>query len=314
MSHRAGEIIGGCASLAALLEVSAYPKPGNVHRTRDFPGTMYEHFLSGSVSLNASMRGLASKAQKTSENQNWQDLGLGETILCSVKDMMSWQGGGNVHLGVILLFSPIAAASGAVMKNDRVKLKELRPVLKKIIDSATPEDTVNIYKAISIAMSEENLGKIKELDVKDSSSQARIIEEELTPREVFSKCKERDDICSEWVTDFDITFNEGYKMLQKRLKEGVTINEATLDTFLKILSDHPDSLIQRKKGLDEAKKISEKVGKIVQMGGASSEKGLDMIRQLDNEMSKEQGTLNPGTTADITATSVFLLLLTGWRP
>ena len=31
--------------LAMLLELSAYPKPGNVHRTRNFNDLRFEHFL-----------------------------------------------------------------------------------------------------------------------------------------------------------------------------------------------------------------------------------------------------------------------------
>lgn len=34
-----------CLSLASLLELAGWPKPGNVHRTRDFENTRFEHFL-----------------------------------------------------------------------------------------------------------------------------------------------------------------------------------------------------------------------------------------------------------------------------
>jgi len=54
-----GDLVARCAMLAALLEVSAYPKPGNVHRLRDVPGTRYEHFLAGSVAMGPAMRKLA---------------------------------------------------------------------------------------------------------------------------------------------------------------------------------------------------------------------------------------------------------------
>ena len=33
-----------CAQLAAALEVSGWPKPGNVHRTADFTDTRFEHY------------------------------------------------------------------------------------------------------------------------------------------------------------------------------------------------------------------------------------------------------------------------------
>ena len=60
--------------------------------------------------------------------------------------------------------------------------------------------------------------------------------------------------------------------------------------------------------------VSEKAKKIIQAGGASTEIGMKMIQELDDELREENGSLNPGTTADLTAASLFLLLLSGWRP
>jgi triphosphoribosyl-dephospho-CoA synthase len=315
MTTRSVDIIGNCASLAALLEVSAYPKPGNVHRLMDFPDTKYEHFLAGGVALGSRMRELAENGDRIGHGSRiWSELGIGENILTSVKDMMAWQSGGNVHLGIILLFSPLAAAAGSVMKEGVVGLEELRNVLDKVISGATPLDSVNIYKAIDKAMSRENLGSVNQLDVKDTSSLDRILDEGLTPRDIFMKCQERDAICNEWVTGFNVTFTEGYPFLRKRLDEGASINEATVDTFLKILAEHPDSLIQRKSGKKAAITVNQKAREIVQAGGASTEAGVKMLWSLDDELSSENGSLNPGTTADLTAASLFLLLLTGWRP
>ena len=313
MTTMTGDIIGKCASLAALLEVSAYPKPGNVHRLRDFPDTKYEHFLAGSISLGSRIRELAEKGQRIG-NGKWSELGIGESILASVKDMMDWQSGGNVHLGIILLFSPLAAAAGSVMKEGVVNLEDLRSTLDKVISEAPPLDSVNIYRAIDEAMSKENLGSVDQLDVKDSASLDRILDEELTPLDIFMECQARDAICNEWVTVFNVTFTEGYPFLRKRLDEGASINEATVDTFLKILAEHPDSLIQRKSGKKAAITVSQKAREIIQAGGAATEAGMKMLWSLDDELSSENGSLNPGTTADLTAASLFLLLLTGWRP
>lgn len=314
MTARIGDIVGRCASLAALLEVSAYPKPGNVHRLRDFPDTKYEHFLAGSVALGSKMQDLAEKGQRIEQDRGWAELGVGESILASVKDMMEWQRGGNVHLGIILLFSPLAAAAGSVMKEGIVDLDELRSALDEVISGATPLDSVNIYRAIDEAMSEENLGPVDQLDVKDTSSLDRILDEGLTPLDIFNECQARDAICNEWVTCFNVTFTEGYPFLRKRLDKGANINKATVNTFLKILSEHPDSLIQRKKGTENAVAVSEKANEIIQAGGVSTEVGMNMIQELDDELREENGSLNPGTTADLAAASLFLLLLSGWRP
>ncbi|MCK5670528.1 triphosphoribosyl-dephospho-CoA synthase, partial [Candidatus Bathyarchaeota archaeon] len=169
-------------------------------------------------------------------------------------------------------------------------------------------------RAIGEAMSTENLGTVEQLDVKDTSSLDRIRDEGLTPLDIFKECQARDAICNEWVTGFSVTFTEGYPFLRRRLDEGASINEATVDTFLKILSEHPDSLIQRKSGTKAAISVSEKAKEIIQAGGAATDAGMKMLWSLDDELSSENGSLNPGTTADLTAASLFLSLLTGWRP
>ena len=60
MSHvssiEKAEHIAGCLELAILLEVSGYPKPGNVHRTADFPETTFEQYLASAVAIAPSFR------------------------------------------------------------------------------------------------------------------------------------------------------------------------------------------------------------------------------------------------------------------
>ena len=60
--------------------------------------------------------------------------------------------------------------------------------------------------------------------------------------------------------------------------------------------------------------MSDKAREILQAGGKSSEKGTKMLWSLDEELKQEKGLLNPGTTADLTAASLLVLLLSGWRP
>jgi triphosphoribosyl-dephospho-CoA synthase len=312
--NRVGDIVGGCASLAALLEVSAYPKPGNVHRLRDFPGTRYEHFLAGCVSLAPWMGALAAEGARVREaGVDLGEVGLGAHILGAAEDMLRWQSGGNVHLGVILLFAPLAAAAGAAAVDGLAEPVELRGYLKDIIEAATPADTVNIYRAISLAMSRENLGRVEELDVADPSSLRRIEDEGVRPLDVFEASRSRDSISSEWATGFSVTFTEGYPYLEEQLRGG-DVNESTVNTFLRILSLHPDSLIRRKRGDEAAQAVSGKARRVLDNGGASSVRGMSMLRELDEELSVEKGGLNPGTSADLTAASLYVLLLAGWRP
>jgi triphosphoribosyl-dephospho-CoA synthase len=308
----AGDYVGRCHALAGLLEVSAYPKPGNVHRLRDAPGTRYEHFLAGSVATTPAIRDLASRACRESGGGDWGRLGLGEAILEAVEDMLRWQRGGNVQLGVVLLHAPIAAAAGASYGEDGVSLKKVRQVLREIVAAGTPRDTVNIYRAIGLAMTRTTLGEVGDLDVADESSLKQIQEEGLTPLRVFRLCMDRDTICSEWVHGFPVTFDEGHRHLSKLLREGKPVNYAVLETYLHLLSRHPDSLITRKSGTMKAKMVSERAAQLLVH---RAEPGfMEELRKMDEELWSCGGILNPGTTADLTSASLFLQLLTGWRP
>ena len=303
--------VGNCASIAALLEASAYPKPGNVHRLNDLENTSYEHFLAGSVSLGSTMGRLAERSYNL---EDWESIGLGRCIRDAVDEMFIWQNGGNIHLGVILLFAPLAAAAGATFLDKEFDVMRLKEYTQQIISRATSRDSVDIYAAIERAMSQKNLGSTEDLDVNDQQSIKRIIKENITPLKIFELCKDRDMICHEWVTGFSTIFEKGYPHLRYRIKSGADINDATIDTFLSILTEYPDSLIQRKMGRDAAQKVSNRAREILQAGGTGTVKGKEKLWRLDEELKKEKGLLNPGTTADLTAGSLFILLLSGWRP
>ena len=303
--------VSNCASLAALLEVSAYPKPGNIHRLNDFPETIYEHFLAGGVSLGPVMGELALRGHRS---HDLAEVRLGQGIKEAVDAMFRWQKGGNIHLGTILLFSPLSAAAGAILSDCRVEIQELRDYTSRIIANATPLDSIDIYAAIGKAMSSENLGTTDALDVTDNDSSERIKRENITPLEIFKLCKDKDLICHEWVTGFKTVFETGYPYLKEKIMSGSKINDATVDTFIKLLSENPDSLITRKTGTESAQQVSEKANQIIEAGGAESEEGKTMLWSLDEELRKEEGRLNPGTTADLTAASLYVLLLSGWRP
>ncbi len=142
----------------------------------------------------------------------------------------------------------------------------------------------------------------------------RIRDEGVDLLDVFMRCSGWDSICAEWVSDFEATFEVGYPYLKRSLARSGDINSAVVDTFLFILSGKPDSLIRRKSGLEKASEVSREAGLILEAGGSGSARGSDMLRKLDEELQKAEGALNPGTTADLTAASIFVALLEGWRP
>jgi triphosphoribosyl-dephospho-CoA synthase len=235
-------------------------------------------------------------------------------ILEAVTDSLDWQGGGNVNLGVVLLFAPIAAATGStLMRHEDVDVADLRGKLELVTRSTTPEDAALVYEAIRTAMTPRVLGEVEELDVYDPESTSELVEKRLTLIDVFGLCAERDKICREWTSGFNVTFDEGYTYLKAALGS-IEVNTAVVDTFLHILSANPDSLIARKSGKALAEEVSERAQRILEEGGSGSELGSEMLKILDDELAEAGGALNPGTTADLTASSLFVALLEGWRP
>ena len=90
--------------LALLLEVSAYPKPGNVHRTRDFERTRFEHFLASAAALGPHFRLAALRGSRVRHGfTQGMELRIGERVRRSVEACSEWQHGGNTSLGAILL-------------------------------------------------------------------------------------------------------------------------------------------------------------------------------------------------------------------
>jgi triphosphoribosyl-dephospho-CoA synthase len=308
------DTISRCVELACLLEVSAYPKPGNVHRTRDISGTSYEQFLAGSIAIGPAFRNLAQRGYDLKMGKiYWGDINIGEHIFDAVKDMLNWQKGGNINLGIILLFAPLTISAGYSIKDNKVDINELRNNLEKILEATTPIDVSYLYKSINLCMSDKTLGKVERYDLRNASSIEQIKEKNLSVLDIFQQCADKDNICYEWISNFQISFTQGYPYLSKALLNA-SINDSILNTYLYLLSEYPDSLIQRKKGKDMALKISEKASKILERGGAFSKKGREMIIVFDRKLHESDGGLNPGTTADLTAAAIYVVLLTGWRP
>jgi len=308
------DYVSGCLQLAVLLEVSAYPKPGNVHRTADFEGTRYEHFLASAVALGPHFRNVAKQGVAVHRGKVGLDrVGVGEIIKEAVEDVAFWQQGGNTVLGSIILLVPVSVAAGITLAEDKFSILSLRRNIKSVVESTTPEDAVNVYEAIGIAQP-GGLGKAARFDVTDATSRKKILEDRVSLYEVFKISALWDSISSEWVNDYRITFNIGYPFFAQKLEKTNDINTATVHTFLKILSEVSDTLIARKAGMSKAKDVSLQAKRVLEEGGLTTAKGRGLLQRLDTELRDPSHRLNPGTTADITSAVLAVAILNGYRP
>jgi triphosphoribosyl-dephospho-CoA synthase len=305
-----------CLEMAILFEVSAN-KPGNVNFVIGFEGTRVEHFLASAVAAApsfeaAAKRGIAIQKGKLKISQ----AGMGQLMRDCVADIRAWQKGGNTLLGTVMLFIPMAVAAGMTPMNERSEfdLRKIRENMKLAVESTTPQDAVEVYNAIAIA-NPSGLNGAPDLSVTDASSKARLIKENVSLFKVFQIAEGYDDICYEWVNNFPIMFDLAYPYLMNQLNgKGKCLNAAIIHTFLKVLAERPDTFISRKVGLERTLPISDEAKKILKLGGTETAQGRESILLFDKKLRGYGNNYNPGTTADITAASLALCTLSGYRP
>ena len=310
-SAEKADYIARCLELAILYEVSGYPKPGNIHRTADFPKTTFEHYLASAVAITPSFRRAAEQGIRVREGEiDPSDVGIGSIIKDAVDCMLMSQSGGNTLLGAIILLAPIAAAAGMTKI---FSLPKLRKNIRVIVESTTSEDAVAVYDAIAL-VNPGGLNKVAELDVTDPESKKKILDEEITLLDTFKIASSHDSIASEWVNNYPITFDLGYPYFVKQLKETENINTATVHAFIKILSEVPDTFISRKVGQAKAENISVEAKEILKQGGLTTSLGRDLLGKFDISLRDPKNDLSPGTTADITEAVLALNNLNGYKP
>jgi triphosphoribosyl-dephospho-CoA synthase len=306
--------ISKCFQLAILLEVSS-EKPGNVNLTSSFEGTTCQHFLASAIAAGSSLQEAAYRGSQVMEsNVGIDKVGLGHLIKTCTSDVKAWQRGGNTILGTIMLFVPMAAAAGMTpaKKDFSLDLLEMRKNIDKLISASTASDSVHLYEAIAIA-NPSGLNKSADLDVNDPASKQRLIQENVTLLQVFKIGADYDDISNEWVNNFPVTFDLGYTFLKEQLKTK-PLNTAIVHTFLKILSERPDTFIARKVGRQKAIEVSADAKVVLELGGLETEKGTKSLHEFDRRLRQSQNKCNPGTTADLTAAALALCTLSGYRP
>lgn len=311
MLQRIAGKVANCVQLALLLEVSAYPKPGNVHRTADFSDLTYEQFLAAIVAMRSSFGEAARRGVKCGIGEMaLEEVGIGSLIKDASDDMLSSQQGGNTHLGTIILVVPMVVAAAMGIARDHLSPEVLRGDLDSVVKSATPRDTVGLYDAIR-KVEPAGLGRVERLDVMDPHYREIIRKDRVTPYDVFKMAAPYDGVAREWVTEYKITFELGYPYFRE-VSEKARLNDAIVNTFLRILSEVPDTFISRQFGEKGAKEVSALAGKALESGGMLAEEGRMMVWDLDERLRKAD--LNPGTTADLTASVLTVATLLGLKP
>jgi triphosphoribosyl-dephospho-CoA synthase len=276
--------VGILAQLACLIEASA-PKPGNVSPGRPFADARYEDFLASAAAIGEPMAGAGSRP-------------LGLTVRLAVEATARWTRS-NTNLGMVLLLAPLARAAAVDAHDD------LRGAVRRVLEATTVEDARDVYAAIRLA-APGGLGRVASQDVAHEPT--------MTLVEVMRLAADRDLIAREYSTAFDLTFLAGAPALERARRDALSWDDAVIETFLSLLAAVHDTHIVRRGGEALAEEVSRQARTALAAGGVRSAAGRRAIEDLDRGLRDANHTTNPGTTADLTAAAIFVVLHGGGWP
>ena len=274
--------VAAAAQLACLLEASA-PKPGNVSPGRHFADTRYEDFLASAAAVGEPLAGADSRP-------------VGATVRLAIEATRRWTNA-NTNLGIVLLLTPLARA--AIGSPDAASAG-LRETLRRVLDATTVEDARDVYAAIRLA-SPGGLGKADSQDVAG--------EPDVTLLAAMRLAAHRDGIAREYASAFEVTFEIAAPALEQARRDGLSWDDAIVETFLSVLAVNPDTHVARRAGAAAAEEVSEHARRTLAAGGVRSDGGRRAIEAMDRGLRDPRNLRNPGTTADLTTAGIFVELM-----
>jgi triphosphoribosyl-dephospho-CoA synthase len=268
--------VGACATLACLWEATA-PKPGNVYRGADFEDLTYADFVTSAAIVGPILERTASEE-------------VGPTVRAAVEATRTAVAT-NTNLGMLLLLAPLAAVP---------RETPLPEGIGSVLRALTPRDTREVYTAIGLAQP-GGLGEVDKADVRDAPPP------EITLVEAMRLAADRDLVAQQYVTDFQLVFGMA-EQIEQCQGRGVPLGEAIVHGYLQSLATSPDSLIARKCGLAVAQEASDRAAAVLQSGQPGSSQYQDATAELDFGLRGDGHRRNPGTTADLVAAGLFVLV------
>lgn len=276
--------LGQCATLACLLEAAA-PKPGNVHRGADFEDLTFVDLASSAVLLGPALERAVSSGR------------LGTVVLAGVQAAKR-AAHSNTYLGTVLLIGPLALAWEALGADMAVA----RAGVMRVLQSLDACDAEAVYQAIRLA-EPGGLGQVGEADVFGTPPNDLL--------HAMRLAEERDLIARQYARGFADVFDLVLPWLQAGLVRGWPLADVIVHAHVQLMHAHPDSLIARKCGQATAEHAAALAGCVLACGTPIDPAYRAALLELDFWLRSDGHRRNPGTTADMLAAGLFVLLRRG---
>jgi triphosphoribosyl-dephospho-CoA synthase len=269
------------ATLACIYEATA-PKPGNVHPHASFDdATSYADFVTSAVVVGPIL-------------QQAPRAGVGRTVLDAVRATHDAVGT-NTNLGTLLLLAPLAAVP---------EEQPLREGIATVLDGLTSEDTRLVYEAIRLSAA-GGLGRAEQADVfQDPPPQLNLVE-------AMRLAADRDLIARQYVDRFADVFDGPAAWIAAGLSRGWPLSGAIVHAHVRQIALRGDSLIARKCGPQIAREARQRAAAVLRAGAPGEPAYQQALADLDAWLRADGHRRNPGTTADLIAAGLFVLLREG---
>ncbi|WP_372720693.1 triphosphoribosyl-dephospho-CoA synthase [Novipirellula sp.] len=265
--------VGDAVRWACVLEATA-PKAGNVFPGRSFGNLHFGDFI---VAAEIAAEAFAMPGRHFSESV----LGAVRQTRLSI--------GSNVNLGILLLIGPIAEVAHRDIHSD------LQPGVAALLEGQNQDDAACIFEAIRSA-SAGGLGTTQEMDVRDAAtSRGDMIA-------AMRLAAERDLVAYQYANGFKDLFDRVVPLVDRAITESGSVLGGIADAHIDLLADHPDTLIARKCGWEIAKAVQQRASKL-------DKRDSGAVAEFDTYLRSDGNRLNPGTTADLIAAALFVLLV-----
>lgn len=256
---------------ACLLEATA-PKAGNVSPGRSFSDLHYSDFVQA--------------AECTAKVLVRTDHGYAEAIAETAK-LIAQTLHTNVNLGILLLLGPLVKTDQATLPDRPDENWQCR--VRALLEHSDAQDCRWIYQAINVA-APGGMGNVDEMDLNEQAP-----EDILT---AMRSAATRDRIAQNYADGFTDLFENVVPTLEAGLAEQSDLLSGIALAHQRLLIAQPDTLIARKAGWKVAHEVQHRADFAFQ----------DAPKRASFDAYLRENHLNPGTTADLIAAGLYVLL------
>ncbi|MEM9826077.1 MAG: triphosphoribosyl-dephospho-CoA synthase [Planctomycetota bacterium] len=290
MTESRAERLRRCLHAACLAEATA-AKVGNVHPGASFADLDFAAFRWA--------------AEHTASELSRLNVSIWQSMDSAVRGSLR-HSGTNVHLGIVLLLGPLVATAAEDSRCDAWSGR-----ISDFLGNTGLADGGRILNLIADAMA-GGLGRVDAMDVYDRPTDADLLA-------AMRLAQHRDQIANQYANGYRPFFDDIVPVIAQRVipliadfhDDGLgptkfanhrSVQQAIVAAQIECLGKWPDSLIARKHGTEVAESIRRQAAQI-------DVNDPRQIQSLDDSL-RQPIRINPGTTADLIAASLFVCL---WR-